>query len=60
VHEFWRMFIEHDSNCIVQLHTIADVDIEHDSICIYVFVIFVMFSRRQNVRTIFPMIMKQQ
>ncbi|CAF1581861.1 unnamed protein product [Rotaria sp. Silwood1] len=24
IHEFWRMFIEHDSNCIVQLHTIND------------------------------------
>ncbi|CAF1064624.1 unnamed protein product [Rotaria sordida] len=24
IHEFWRMFIEHDSNCIVQLHTISD------------------------------------
>ncbi|CAF3582983.1 unnamed protein product [Adineta steineri] len=24
IHEFWRMFIEHDSNCIVQLHTITD------------------------------------
>ncbi|UJR31995.1 hypothetical protein I4U23_019465 [Adineta vaga] len=23
-HEFWRMFIEHDSNCIVQLHTISE------------------------------------
>ena len=26
-HEFWRMFIEHDSNCIVQLHTINDVSV---------------------------------
>lgn len=25
IHEFWRMFIEHDSNCIVQLHTINEV-----------------------------------
>ncbi|CAF2263567.1 unnamed protein product [Rotaria magnacalcarata] len=24
IHEFWRMFIEHDSNCIVQLHTMAE------------------------------------
>ena len=28
VHEFWRMFIEHDSNCIVQLHTINDVSVD--------------------------------
>ncbi|CAF0809474.1 unnamed protein product [Adineta steineri] len=24
IHEFWRMFIEHDCNCIVQLHTIIE------------------------------------
>jgi len=24
IHEFWRMFIEHDTDCIVQIHTITD------------------------------------
>ncbi|UJR14734.1 hypothetical protein I4U23_001726 [Adineta vaga] len=25
IHEFWRMFIEHDCDCIVQLHTIEEL-----------------------------------
>lgn len=60
VHEFWRMFIEHDSNCIVQLHTITEVSHFHyfdeqkksltSSSC----------SHHQNVQSIIRMIWNRQ
>jgi protein tyrosine phosphatase len=34
VHEFWRMFIEHDCSCIVQLHTIIEVRQSVDFNCL--------------------------